>query len=179
MSEPGADSGPTGLRRPEAEALLQAGQARVMPAQSLLCEEGKITDRFFFVAAGTVEISKSIAGTRRTLATSGTGSVLALMAALDGAPSAVSMRTQSDATVVEITRSRLLAMLDSEEPTDANLVHALTLVAICRLRSATDELAQALHHALRSSLRAGRMDPCSLARIQAGNHAWPCAWLAA
>jgi hypothetical protein len=58
-------------------------------------------------------------------------------------------------------------------------VYDLTLVAIRRLRGATDELAQTLFRVLRSSPRAGRIDPDSLARIQAGNHAWPRVRLAA
>ena len=178
MSEPESESGPAGFRGSDAETLLQAGQSRTMAADALLCEEGQITDRFFFITAGTVEISKSIDGTRCALATSGPGSVLALMAALDGAPCAVSMRALSDITVVEITHSKLLAMLDPEEPTDACIVHELALVAIRRLRAATDELAQTLHRSLRASPRVGRMDPHSLALIHAGNHAWPFARLA-
>ena len=179
MSGPESESGPAGFRRSETKALLQAGQSRTMAAHVLLCEEGQITDRFFFLTAGEVEISKSIDGTRRALATSGPGSVLALMPALDGAPCTVSMHALSDITVVEISHSKLLAMLDPEEPTDASLVHELALVAIRRLRAAMDELAQALHRSLRASPRVGRMDPHSLALIHAGNHAWPFDRLAA
>ena len=159
--------------------MLQAGQVRCLPPHALLCREGQTTDRFFVVTAGEVELAKSIAGKSRALSTSGPGSVLALMAALDGAPCPVSMRTLGDATVVEITCGSLFALLDPEETANSNLVHDLALVAIRRLRGATDELAQTLFQALRSSPRAGRIDPASLARIQAGNHAWPCAKLAA
>jgi CRP-like cAMP-binding protein len=164
---------------PEVEALLQAGQARDLPARALLCQEGKAIDRLFLLTIGQVEIAKSIAGKPRALATTGPGSVLCLMAALDGNPCAVSMHTLGEATVVEITRSSLLALLAPAQASGSNLVHDLTLVAIRRLRGATDELAQTLFRALRSSPRAGRIDPDSLARIQAGNHAWPCVRLAA
>ena len=179
MSDPESESGPSGGRGVEADALLQVGQARAVPAHTLLCQEGQITDRFFVVTAGQVEVAKDFAGKTRTLSTFGPGSILALMAALDGEPCAVSMRTLSDATVVEITRGRLLALLDPAQAAGSSLAHELTLVAIRRLRSATDELAHTLLHALRSSPRAGRIDAASLARIQADNHAWPCVRLAA
>jgi CRP-like cAMP-binding protein len=178
LSEP-VSAEPAGLSGPATKALLQAGKSRTMAAHALLCEEGKITDRFFFIVAGKVEISKTINGTCRALATSGPGSVLALMPALDGAPCAVSIRAQSNVTVVEIIRSKLLTMLDPEESTDTNLVHELTLVAIRRLRAATDEMGQTLYRSLQASPRAGRLDPHSLARIHACNHAWPIAQLAA
>ena len=179
MSDPESEPVSGGFLGPEAEALLQAGQARALPAHALLCQEGKPIDRLFLLTVGQVEIAKSIAGKSRALASTGPGSVLCLMAALDGNPCSVSMRTLGDATVVEITRSSLLALLAPEQASGSNLVHDLTLVAIRRLRGATDELAQTLFRALRSSPRAGRIDPDSLARIQAGNHAWPRVRLAA
>ena len=179
MSDPESESEPAGFRGLEATALLQAGQTRDVPAHTVLCQEGKCIDRFFVLTAGEVEVAKSLAGRLRALATFGPGSILALMAALDGEPCAVSMRTSSDATVVEITRSSLLALLDPEQGAGSSLAHDLTLVAIRRLRGATDELAHTLFQALRSSPRAGRIDAASLARIQASNHAWPCVRLAA
>jgi CRP-like cAMP-binding protein len=150
-----------------------------MPAHALLCQEGQITDRFFIVTSGEVEIAKSIAGKSCALSTTGPGSVLGLMPALDGGPCAVSWRTLSDTTVVEVTRNSLFALIDPEQASASNLVHDLALVAIRRLRAATDELSQTLFQSLRSSPRAGRLDPPRMARIQAANHAWPCVRLAA
>lgn len=179
MSEPESPPAPASVQGLEADALLRVGQVRTVSAHTLLCQEGQITDRVFVVTAGQVEIAKDFAGKTRALSTCGPGSVLALMAALDGEPCAVSVRTLSDATVVEITRGRLLALLDPDQAESASLAHDLTLVAIRRLRGSTDELAHALFQALRSSPRAGRIDAASLARIQASNHVWPCVKLAA
>lgn len=179
MSDGKSEPKPSRCHGFEAESLLQAGRVRSLPAHTQLCQEGQPTDRFFVITAGEVELAKSISGKSRALSTSGPGSVLALMAALDGEPCPVSMHTLGDATVVEITRGRLLALLDPEVAAHSNLVHDLALVAIRRLRGATDELAHTLFQALRSSPRAGRIDPASLARIQAGNHTWPCIKLAA
>jgi len=179
VSEPESEARPGDVLGREAKALLQAGQVRVLPRHALLCQEGRATDCFFVLTAGQVEIAKSIAGRSCALANIGPGSVLGLMAALDGAPCAVSMRTLGEATVVEITRSGLLTLLLPEQASGSSLVHDITLVAIRRLRNATDELAQTVFHALRSSPRAGRINACSLARIQASNHAWPHVKLAA
>jgi CRP-like cAMP-binding protein len=150
-----------------------------MPAHALLCQEGQITDRFFIVTSGEVEIAKSIAGKSCALSTTGPGSVLGLMPALDGGPCAVSMAYPERHHRRRSHAQQPVRPLDPEQASASNLVHDLALVAIRRLRAATDELAQTLFQSLRSSPRAGRLDPPRLARIQAANHAWPCVRLAA
>ena len=129
-------------------------------------------DRFFVVTAGQFEIAKCIAGQRHTLSISGPGSVLALMPALDGEPCAVSICALGDATVVEIKREDLLALLDDAGEQNLPIANLLSLLAIRRLRGATDELAKALYCALQSPERRGRIDALQLARIQAGSYAW-------
>jgi CRP/FNR family transcriptional regulator, cyclic AMP receptor protein len=179
LSDPESEAQPVRLPVIEADALLQAGRARTLPAQAVLCNEGESTDRFFIVTSGEVEIAKSIAGKSFALSTTGPGSVLALMPALDGGPCAVSLRALRDTTVVEVTRSSLFSLIDPDQASASNLVYDLALVAIRRLRTATDELSQTLFQSLRSSPRAGRIDPPRMARIQADNHAWPSVRLAA
>jgi CRP-like cAMP-binding protein len=172
MNEPSAEAVPDCFRGPDTQPLLDAGQMRTMPALTALCEEGQVTDCFFLVTAGEFEIAKRIAGRQCALSTSGPGSVLALMPALDGAPCSVSMRALNDATVVEIKRDSLLAMLDHGGTPNLKVANRLSLLAIRRLRDATDELAQALYCALRSTDRKGHIDAARLARIQAGSYAW-------
>jgi len=159
----------------ETAMLVQAGRMRTMPALSLLCQEGQVTDLCFVVTAGNVEIAKTIAGKSRALSTLGPGSILALMAALDGAPCSVSMRTLADATVVEITRDCLLGLLDVDQNSNPTAAHQLALLGIRHLRGATDDLARALCRALRSPDQAGHFDPLELARIQARTNAWATA----
>jgi CRP-like cAMP-binding protein len=106
------------------------------------------------------------------LSTFGPGSVLALMPALDGAPCAVSICALNDATVVEIERSSLLALLAHDSEPNLWLANLLSLLAIRRLRGATNELAQALYSALQTPDCAGHIDAVRLARIQAGSYAW-------
>ncbi len=172
MSEPGAETVPDRLPGPATRALLGAGQPRFLPALSTLCEEGEVTDRCFVVTGGEIVVAKRIAGQLHALSVFGPGSVLALMPALDGAPCAVSISARSDATVVEINRGRLLALLAHEDDPGLRVADCLSLLAIRRLRGATNELAQALCCALTSRDQQGRIDAVRLARIQAGSYGW-------
>jgi|GEM_PF-3557620 len=172
MSEALRESVPECFRGPVARTLLGAGRQRHLPAFSVLCEEGKVTHSLFLVTAGKFEVTKRIAGRRRTLSTFGPGSVLALMPALDGAPCAVSIRAREDASVVEIKRDNLLSLLAAGRNSNLEVADRLSLLAIRRLRGATRELSQALYCALTSPDQKGRIDTLSLARIQAGSYAW-------
>ena len=172
MNEPPAESVPECLFGPDARTLLRAGRKRSIPALAVLCEEGQVTECFFLVTAGKFEIGKLIAGRQYALSTLGPGSVLALMPALDGAPCAVSISALDDASVVEIKRDSLLAMLEHAGEPDLDVANRLSLQAIRRLRGATNELSQALYQALKSPERNGRIDAMRLARIQAGSYGW-------
>jgi CRP-like cAMP-binding protein len=178
LSEPEDEPSVDCLRGPEGFALLQAGQQRLVGAGQVLCHEGQSLEEFFVLTKGTVEISRTVAGKTLVLGTCGPGSILALMAALDGQPCADTLRAQHDCTVVELSRAVVFDMLQPHGPWSANLSHDLALLAIRRLRRATDELASTLFRALRSR-NAGRLDVLDLARIQAKNHVWQCASLAA
>ena len=198
MSEPSNEELPPWFQGPEAHALLGVGQPRFLPALAPLCEEGQTLDRVFLVTSGAFVIAKHIGGKQHPLSICGPGTLLALMPALDGEPCAVSISACEDATVVEIKRESLLALMDRDgnpemvpeapspslpaepagsanaQPSDSTpaIGNRLSLLAIRRLRSATDELAQALHCAIRSPEQNGRMDAMRLALIQARGYAW-------
>lgn len=172
MSPTGAEEESSTARERESATLLRAGKPMHLTARACLCEEGKHTDCFYLVTQGELEITKSIAGTPRRLLLAGPGSVLALMPAIDGSPCTVSVHATSDADLIEISRSGLLALLESVNAQDLHLARTLALSAIRRLRQATDELAQALHEAMRSTGSSGRVDITRLAGIQASNFAW-------
>jgi CRP-like cAMP-binding protein len=148
----------------------------------VLCHAGQSLDRFFVLTQGTVEISRTAAGRTLALGTCGPGSILALMAALDGQPCSVTMRAQQDSTVVELSRTTVFDMLQPDGPRSANLSRDLAILTIRRLRRATDDLSSTLCRLLRASANKGRLDVLDvldLARIQAENHTWQCASLAA
>ena len=179
LSDSESEAKPNTFLSVEAAALLRAGQASTIPDGALLFQEGQTTDRIFVVTMGEVESLKFVGGKSHVLATFGPGTVLGLMATLDGRRCPVSVRARDEVHVVEIDRRGMLALLDPECAAGEEIVQGLTLAAIRRLRDATDELAQTLFQALRASPRAGQIDAAGLARIQARNHAWPCVKLAA
>jgi CRP-like cAMP-binding protein len=172
VSSPSAEIPIEGPQGPDAQMLLGAGEARCFPASSNLCEEGQTTDCFFLVTSGTFVVVKHVAGRLATLWTAGPGTLLALMPAFDGRPCAVTISAVDDATVVAITRERLLSLLKRRGQTDVALANLLALFAIRRLRQATNDLAQTLFSALQSTDGPARIDAVRLARIQAAGYVW-------
>ncbi len=169
------DGEPTaGLSGSEVEEILRAGRVRSLAPATLLCEEGQLCSHCWVVAQGTVEVSRILDGGYRTLSRCGPGSILALMAALDGGPCRISLRASGEVKVVEIARDGLFAIFGENEAC-AGLAHRLTTTAIRRLRGATDELAQAIHRSVTSAERPGHLATADLAAIHAGNHAWMAA----
>jgi CRP-like cAMP-binding protein len=164
----------TSLRGPELDELLRAGRMRSLAPAAVLCEEGQHCDHCWVVAQGTVEVARTVDGSYRTLSQHGPGSVLALLAALDGGPCRVSLRASGNVRVVEIPRDGLFAIF-GESDACTELAHRLAITAIRRLRGATDELAQAIHRSLTSAERPGHLAISDLAAIHAGNHAWKAA----
>ncbi len=172
VSDSEAESTLTSLSCSELEELLRAGQIRMLPASSLLCDEGQLASHCYVVAQGTVEVAKTIDGRHHTLSRHGAGSILALMATLDGGPCRVSIRAAEELKVVAIGRDDLLKLFGVEQGACATLTDRLAVTAIRRLRRATDELAKAIHRSLVASERPGRLAAPDLAIIHAGNHAW-------
>lgn len=179
MSEPNDETNPDCLRGPEGRALLLAGRSRHLSAGAVLCREGEPTDHLYVVTRGTVAISRTLASRDLVLSSAEPGCILALMPALDGQPCTVTLRAEQECTVVEIARTAVFALLQPDTASAPGLSHDLALLTARRLRDATSELAQVLSRTLRASSRSGSMDALDLARIQAGNHRWRCAALAA
>jgi CRP-like cAMP-binding protein len=172
MTESGADVLPDWLSGQHAHSVLAKSQRRRVPANTSLCQEGQITDRCFLVIEGTVAASKQFAGQTHRLSVFGPGCLLALMPAIDGAPCALTISALSDAKVIEISREDLLAVISRHEENDAQLADHLSLLAIRRLRNATDQLAQAIYCAISSPEHKGHIDAMRLARIQANGYIW-------
>jgi len=163
------------------QTLLRAGQTRMLSPSAVLCEDGQLARHCYVVTQGTVEVSKTIDGIHCALAEHGPGSVLALMATLDGGPCRISLRAAEETTVVEVGREVLFSLFragvdpDFGTGDDAALAERMTITAIRRLRAATDELAQAIHRSITIAKRPGHLGIADLASIHAGNHAWKAA----
>jgi CRP-like cAMP-binding protein len=161
-----------GFKPAEAERLLASGQLRSLPAEFRLHEGGQGTKALYIVVAGQLEISRTIAGRARVLAHVGPGQMLALMAAFDQGPCPIAVHACTECKVIALDREALSAHLAGEDRLVDEVARKLTLLAIRRLRDATHELADALHFAVASPERHGRIDPVQVARIQVANHVW-------
>lgn len=182
MSDDDGEPGLTNFDRRELAELLRVGHARLLPASTVLWQDGQPVSHCYVVTRGTVEVSKTIDGTYHALAQRGPGSVLGLMAMLDGGACRVGVRAAEDAEVVEIGRDAIFSIFRkcfrTGDDTRASLAHKLTIMTIRRLRMATDELAQAIHRSCTTataSERLGHLRIPELAAIHAGNHAWNAA----
>lgn len=167
------------LRGSEGRALLQAGEPKLIQAGDTVFRQGERVGHFLVLVRGTIELSRMIGANQVQLGTRGAGTILALLAALDGKPYAVNARALEDCSAVEISRDALFRLLQPEGRWSAALASDLAALTSRHLREASLALSNVLCQALRAPLRPGRLDLLDLARIQAEIHAWPAAALAA
>ena len=172
MSDQESDAEPHGFHAMEAEILLAAGRARNLKAQALLHDEGRGTASLYVVVTGQFEVVRNIAGSTRSLATIGPGQVLALMAAFDEGPCPLAIRALAESTVIEIERKALLAFFEDEREPASTIAFKLAIMTIRQLRNATRDLAAALHAALVTPSRHGRVDSAQVACIHVANYVW-------
>ncbi len=105
----------------------------------VLFREGEAGDEMFVIQSGTVQITKSVNGTQRPLATLGRGDFLGEMAILNSKP-----RTAT-ATVVEDARCLLIGQKTLEMMIAKNTEIAMRLIKkLARRLDAADELVQIL-----------------------------------
>ena len=120
---------------PGAYALLKSGTPVSIPAEAVLCQEGRTTSNCYFLTQGQIGIEKVIHGKPRKLAMLGPGAMVALMAALDGAPASITAKALLDSTVIEIAPKGLEGLLASEEK---EALSASTLLAVHGIRCLRD-----------------------------------------
>jgi CRP-like cAMP-binding protein len=162
----------TGGPVPGAYALLKSGPPVSVPAEAVLCQEGRPTSNCYFLTQGQIGIEKVIHGKPRKLAMLGPGAMVALMAALDGAPASITAKALLDSTVIEIAPKGLTGLLASEEKEALSASTLLAVHGIRCLREVTQNLASILCESMSQPNASGHLDLLSAARIQANTHGW-------
>jgi CRP-like cAMP-binding protein len=157
---------------PGAYALLRSGTPVSVPAESVLCREGRTIANCYFLTQGQIGIEKVIHGKPRKLGSLGPGAMVALMAALDGAPASITAKAMLDSTVIEIAPKGLQGLLASQEKEALSASTLLAVHGIRCLRDATKKLATILCESMTQSTPSGHLDLLSAARIQANTNGW-------
>jgi CRP-like cAMP-binding protein len=157
---------------PGAYALLKSGTPVSVPAEAVLCQEGRPIANCYFLTQGQIGLEKVIHGKPRQLGLLGPGAMVALMAALDGAPASVTAKALLDSTVIEIAPQGLQGLLASAEKEALSASTLLAVHGIRCLRDATQKLATVLTQSLTQATRPGQLDLLSAARIQANTQGW-------
>lgn len=172
MTSEGPDESSKAGPVPGAYALLKSGSPVSVPAEAVLCQEGHTTPNCYFLTQGQIGIEKVIHGKPRKLAMLGPGAMVALMAALDGAPANVTAKALLDSTVIEIAPRGLTGLLASDEKESLSASTLLAVHGIRCLRDVTQKLANLLCESITEPNQAGHLDLISAARIQAHAYGW-------
>jgi CRP/FNR family cyclic AMP-dependent transcriptional regulator len=117
--------------------LANSGERIHLDAGTLLVPLGARVDHIWFVLDGALSVHTA-SGTR--LASLGSGEIIGEMSLVDPAPTAVSVRVASDATVLRISDETVRAKLDSDVAFAARFYRALSVFMATRLRSTTKRM---------------------------------------
>jgi CRP/FNR family transcriptional regulator, cyclic AMP receptor protein len=114
--------------------LSRAGERIHVDAGAILVPLGARVDTIWFVLDGAVSVHTA-AG--KQLAVMGSGEIVGEMSLVDPAPTAVSVRVASDATLLRISDATVSAKLSSDPAFAARFYRALCVFLASRLRSTT------------------------------------------
>lgn len=157
----------------ELDQLLGATRTRHFSAGAWLCREGAPASSCFLIATGAVEVVKYLDGEERVLATLRPGTLVGQTALVEGALRSASVRAVSATTALEIRRRSFQRLLQRGSSLALRLQEQIAIAGIRQLRTAADQLALVLAHAVRpSGKRAPTVDRLALAFIQAGTGEW-------
>lgn len=118
----------------DVEWLSKAGERIHLDAGTTLVPLGARVDNIWFVLDGALSVHTA-AGTQ--LALMGSGEIVGEMSLVDPAPTAVSVRVASDATLLRISDATVSAKLSSDPAFAARFYRALCVFLASRLRSTT------------------------------------------
>jgi CRP-like cAMP-binding protein len=118
----------------DVEWLSKAGERIHLDAGTTLVPLGARVDNIWFVLDGALSVHTA-AGAQ--LALMGSGEIVGEMSLVDPAPTAVSVRVASDATLLRISDATVRSKLSGDPPFAARFYRALCVFMASRLRSTT------------------------------------------
>lgn len=132
-----------GLDERTLDAVTAALVERRLEGGEMLCEEGAPGDECWFIAEGSVTVSKVIDredGREKVLATLGVGDFFGEMALLEEAPRSANVRAAGPATVFSLHRTAFRRLLDEASDAAARLLFGIIRTLVTRLRRTSTEL---------------------------------------
>jgi serine phosphatase RsbU (regulator of sigma subunit) len=113
----------SGLEGPDLDTLCKVVVSRRVPADTIICREGKTEHEFYIINRGSVTISMQLEdGDERVLATMGAGEFFGEMALVEHKPRAATVTTNEDTELLVITQETF------EQVVARNPVVALTIL---------------------------------------------------
>ena len=103
------------------------GRARRVRAGEVLIEAGESSVPFFVINSGEVEIARPYAGTEEVVALHSVGEFTGEVNLLAGRRSLVRARVRADGEVIELSRERLLALVQTDSEISEIIMRAFIL----------------------------------------------------
>jgi thioredoxin reductase (NADPH) len=128
------------LTHAQIERLLQHGQTRAITASEVLLEQGDVTDRFFAVLEGEVEIVRPRAGGEELIVVHGPGQFLGDVHLLSGRRSIVRARVRTSGRVVALSRDKLLALIQTDAELSGILMRAFILRRVALMATGSGDV---------------------------------------
>jgi len=115
------------LTEPQLTRLRQQGEVRATAAGEILLDQGQLTDRFFAVLSGEVEIVRPRGGGEELIVVHGPGEFVGDVHLLSGRRSVVRARVRTAGEVIELPRDHLLALIQTDADLSGILMRAFIL----------------------------------------------------
>jgi thioredoxin reductase (NADPH) len=122
------------------DRLLANGQTRAITTGEVLLEQGDMTDRFFAVLDGEVEIVRPRAGGEELIVVHGPGQFLGDVHLLSGRRSIVRARVRTSGHVVALSRDRLLALVQTDADLSGVLMRAFILRRVALMATGSGDV---------------------------------------
>jgi CRP-like cAMP-binding protein len=110
------------------------------PKSALLCAEGDPGGTCFVVVSGAVDVSASIGGRQRLLATLAPGSIFGQVSLINAAPRSATCSVRRDAVLMELERATCERLFGSRSSTALKFLAAMNQGLIAALRGADRRL---------------------------------------